>query len=252
ARPLRLRDVLVRRGRRAPAGRPRRRDPPRRRHREGRHAFRRRLRRREARGAPRRPRAPRRRHGRRRRRSGGARRPARREEHGDGRLAAHVPGEAPEEGPDRAPRVPRRGRPGAHRDLVVHAPAVSPDASLAAPHARRLEVAPERLIQDWKEAHERARAYLAALDVPEAERDALAAEAVERALDGPWDGATEAVGATLAAVRRLVLERSVDGAGGDPDEAFRAWRLARASVGSRSVPRGAWRSTPGLCRRSKV
>jgi len=129
---------------------------------------------------------------------------------------------------------------------------VSPDASLAAPHARRLEVAPERLIQDWKEAHERARAYLAALDVPEAERDALAAEAVERALDGPWDGATEAVGATLAAVRRLVLERSVDGAGGDPDEAFRAWRLARASAGSRSAPRGAWRSTPGLCRRSMV
>jgi len=52
----------------------------------------------------------------------------------------------------------------------------------------RLDSPDHRLLQDWKVAHVRAVAYLAALGVPVAERDALAREAVARAVSAePWD-----------------------------------------------------------------
>ncbi len=119
---------------------------------------------------------------------------------------------------------------------------MSPDAGAARTPERRIEVPVERLVQDWKEAHERALAYLAALELPEDERRALADEAVERALAEPWDGATEAVGATLDAARRLVVARHGRGEASDP---FVAWRL-------RTTPfrDGALRAAPELRRRS--
>ena len=89
--------------------------------------------------------------------------------------------------------------------------------------ARRFAVSAARLLQDWKAAHARAVAYLEALGMPEGEREALAARAVERAVEGTGD----AVAATLDAVRALVGEGP---ATGDADE-FRAWRLERALAG---------------------
>lgn len=86
---------------------------------------------------------------------------------------------------------------------ISAAPLRCADAEL--PH---FEVPAARLLQDWKEAHERAVAYLAALDLPEHERDRLATQAVERALHFEhWDEDTDAVGQTLRALRILLPER---------------------------------------------
>ncbi len=73
---------------------------------------------------------------------------------------------------------------------------------------RVLSVPAARLLQDWKGAHERGVAYLAALGIAAEEREALAAAAVERALrDEPWDDRSDATAQTLAALRRLLPER---------------------------------------------
>lgn len=94
-------------------------------------------------------------------------------------------------------------------------------------------VPPERLLQDWKLAHERARAYLAALALPDDEATALAAAAVERAVNRPrWDDGGDALTETLRAVRELLLERdaaAAPAAAGAGVDAFAAWRLARAT-----------------------
>ena len=67
---------------------------------------------------------------------------------------------------------------------------------------RRIEVTQERLLQDWKIAHERAHAYMAALRVPEHEREELAADAIERALrHEPWEPGGDAISETMQALR---------------------------------------------------
>ncbi len=76
-----------------------------------------------------------------------------------------------------------------------------------------------RLVQNWKDAHERALAYLTALGVPEAERSGLALRVVEEASARPWTPSSNVVAATLGVLRGRL-------AGGAP--AFLAWRLGRA------------------------
>jgi membrane glycosyltransferase len=101
---------------------------------------------------------------------------------------------------------------------------------------RRLDVPAARLVQDWKTAHERAAAYCTAVGLPEADCFVLASDAVARAIDQPWDAASDAVSETLRALRGLLLERwPVAGAGDD----FAGWRLARAldRVTAPEVPR---------------
>jgi membrane glycosyltransferase len=107
------------------------------------------------------------------------------------------------------------------------------EAAASAPVAPRvrlpLEGSAVRLLQDWKEAHVRAVAYLAALGVPAAARDALAREAVGRAVESePWDEGSDAIDVTLSALRPLV-QRRFPAAAVRPWDArvddFLAWRL---------------------------
>ena len=98
---------------------------------------------------------------------------------------------------------------------------------------RFLKVPPERLLQDWKGAYERARSYLESLGVPEAERDQLATRAVNEALCEPvWLPEGHAVAETLRALWRLLPEAysSQSGApeGKEPPDPFVAWRLETA------------------------
>ncbi len=116
----------------------------------------------------------------------------------------------------------------------AHSPAERlPDADHGSARERRLEVPAARLLQDWKDAHERALAYLAALGFPADDRQALATDAIARAVEQPWEAGSEAVAETLRAVRQLVRERRDTVARtwtGVGDE-FLAWRLARALAG---------------------
>jgi membrane glycosyltransferase len=77
-----------------------------------------------------------------------------------------------------------------------------------------------RLVQNWKDAHERALAYLAALGVPGADRNRLALDAVQEASARPRTPWSNAVAATLDGLRTRL-------AGGER-EGFLRWRLARA------------------------
>jgi len=151
----------------------------------------------------------------------------------------------------------------------AHLPAARPPGFDAAPLGqdgpaaeRCLEVRAERLLQDWKEAHARALAYLDALGLPEGERGGLATDAVGRALLQPWGAASDAVGETLRAVRALIRERrsparrSWEGA-----DDFLAWRLDRAlspageapaNLSTTPVRAGGFRSMPGLSRRAML
>jgi len=82
------------------------------------------------------------------------------------------------------------------------------------------------LLHNWKDAHVRALAYLAALGIDEASRTALAMAAVERASAEPLEPGRDAIEATLAVLRgRLV---GAPGPLGPADEAFRRWRLGHA------------------------
>src|SRR5436190_10857847 len=83
-----------------------------------------------------------------------------------------------------------------------------------------LHVPPDRLLQDWKAAHERARAYAAALRLPVGEWARLADAAVARAVERSWLPGGDAITETLRALRELVATR--DDAG-----AYLSWRLAR-------------------------
>ena len=79
-----------------------------------------------------------------------------------------------------------------------------------------------RLVQDWKDAHERALAYLAALGLPDEERIEISLVAVQEASARPWTPPSNAVAATLEEVRRRL-------AGDDGGrQAFVRWRLVRA------------------------
>jgi membrane glycosyltransferase len=117
------------------------------------------------------------------------------------------------------------------------------------PETAQLRVAPDRLVQDWKTAHARALAYLAALDVPPSERSTIAESALARAVARDWEPGAGAIGETMESLREIV-------AGGAPDrDAFRAWRLRRligtAAAATLAVG-GVIASAPPLRRRSMV
>jgi len=104
--------------------------------------------------------------------------------------------------------------------------------------ARVYEVPANKLLQDWKEAHARALAYMDALGIPEADRKALAEEAIARALHAqPWDGMSEAVAETLRALRQVLPERYPLSRRQPPTmDPFLAWRLD-AVLSGRFSPR---------------
>lgn len=92
----------------------------------------------------------------------------------------------------------------------------------------------ERLLQDWKIAHERAHAYLEAMFVRGEERETLATAAIERALKAErWEVGGDAVSETLDALRVLLAERDPIppplGTLGVDGEA--AWRVGVALAG---------------------
>jgi len=95
---------------------------------------------------------------------------------------------------------------------------------------RVFEVPADKLLQDWKEAHTRTITYLDALGIPQRDHDALAADAIARALRAqPWAATSDAVAETLRALRGVLPERypaSRPPAAG-LDE-FVAWRLDAA------------------------
>ena len=112
-----------------------------------------------------------------------------------------------------------------------------------------------RLLQDWKLAHVRAVAYLAALAVPVAERDALAREAVARAVgEEPWDEGSDAIDVTLKALRGLLLQRhpTRPQAWQPGPDAFLDWRLATGLVTGKTSPvrNGHFDSMPPIRRTS--
>jgi membrane glycosyltransferase len=135
-------------------------------------------------------------------------------------------------------------------------PSVLPSADARGDAGRiPLEGPGHRLLQDWKLAHVRAVAYLAALDVPAAERDALAKEAVARAVnEEPWDEGSDAIDVTLSALRTLLLQRKPTAPPPwtvGPD-AFLSWRLARGIVSGETAPvrDGCFDSMPPIVRSS--
>ncbi|MGD9765515.1 MAG: glucans biosynthesis glucosyltransferase MdoH [Candidatus Binatia bacterium] len=93
-----------------------------------------------------------------------------------------------------------------------------------------LIVPPERLVQDWRVAFERALAYLDALKYADGAREALATEAVERAISRPeWAPGGDAVSETLRALREVVVERDTSVSSASATlEPFLGYRLARA------------------------
>jgi membrane glycosyltransferase len=94
---------------------------------------------------------------------------------------------------------------------------------------------PERLLHDWRAAHDRATGYLDALEVPPAEAGGLAWQAVADAALAPrWEPGAGAIAATLARLRRLLVATQGDGASAD-DEGFLRWRVARMLAGGGSV-----------------
>jgi membrane glycosyltransferase len=136
-------------------------------------------------------------------------------------------------------------------DTAERLAARRPDDSRA---ERSFAVPADRLLQDWKAAHERARSYADALGLAPEDADVIATRAVERALADPWNGAPDAIAATLHALRALVQERhpaACDAIG----DGFVGWRLARLLTGIRpegALREGALRPGPPLTRRSMV
>lgn len=116
----------------------------------------------------------------------------------------------------------------------------------------RLDGPGHRLLQDWRLAHVRAVAYLAALGVPVGERDGLAHDAVARAMSEPWEEGNDAVDVTLLQLRTLLLQkhpvppRPWDGR----IEPFLAWRLGTGVLGSRAD--GAGRAAPPPLRTAPI
>ncbi len=91
----------------------------------------------------------------------------------------------------------------------------------------RLEVSQAALVQDWKGARERARAYLAALEVDGQPGADLSERALAQAAGQPeWPAGADAFGETVSRVRRAVAD--MDRATGDGAARFLHWRLARS------------------------
>jgi len=120
----------------------------------------------------------------------------------------------------------------------IDAPAASlqHEAAAATPV---FEVPADKLLQDWKEAHARTLAYLDALGTPAADREALATEAIARALRAQaWAAGSDAVAETLRALRRLLPERYPASRRSAPalTDEFLAWRLDAALSGHFAAP----------------
>ena len=115
---------------------------------------------------------------------------------------------------------------------MIGARKLANDSRTAADGAH-FDVPAERLLQNWREAHDRALEYLAALGVAESERKRLADAAVERAVQAPsWDEHDGAVGATLRALREHRFRRPRGSSGARP--ASRATRpVAHAASATR-------------------
>ncbi len=124
------------------------------------------------------------------------------------------------------------------------------------------DVPAERLLQNWKEAYDRAGEYLAALGIAESERERVTEAAIERALAAPsWDAHQGAVAATLHAVRQVLCDEGM----ADADvlsERFLDLRIDAAIAGrmppgpvARDQPpkyKGVFDSAPPLNRRGMV
>ncbi len=141
------------------------------------------------------------------------------------------------------------------------APAIAPtEPTPRAAGPRVLSLPQEHVLQDWKEAHERARAYLEALGIDGEARERLATAAIQRTLDRPWPPDGDAVLETWRSLREVVRETYPAAASAESaDDAFLAWRLAHAGRGkpgtverpsSPAPPGEPLRSTPLVFRRS--
>ena len=93
---------------------------------------------------------------------------------------------------------------------------------------------PERLLHDWRTAHDRASAYLAALEVPPAEAPDFSWQSVASAASDPhWPAGATATAATLGTLRRLLV--GAQGAEVNGERGFLRGRLARLRAGAGSV-----------------
>jgi membrane glycosyltransferase len=145
-------------------------------------------------------------------------------------------------------------------------PASAPDPLRAkAPHpaSHTLTVPAAKLLQDWKEAHARALAYLDALGIPSDSQAALVSRAIEVAVNTePWADDSHATAETLAALRSILTERyPLAGPRVSDGEPFEHWRLGAFLVppvdeASRSVAQSAlpdpFSTHPPVRRRSMV
>jgi membrane glycosyltransferase len=111
-------------------------------------------------------------------------------------------------------------------------------------------VTADRLLQDWKTAHDRAHAYLSALGLSRGEKARLADAAVARAVERPWEPDGDAIRETLRAACELVQET-----GPDPrHDGFLGWRIAKLipEAGPAMLRDGAIAATPEIRRGSMV
>jgi len=100
------------------------------------------------------------------------------------------------------------------------------------PAATPAPLPPERLLHDWRTAHDRAAAYLDALGAPPAETREFAWRAAAGAATDPsWPPGAGAIASTLRALRCLLVA-ATDGEPADADEAFLGWRLRRLLAGA--------------------
>ena len=109
-----------------------------------------------------------------------------------------------------------------------------------------LRIPRDRLLHDWREIHDRACAYLAALGLPPEDRAPLASRAVEEVIRAPlWERGDDALAETLDAVERQVMgfrpSETEDAAW--PERAFLEWRL-RAAMAAGAPGRAPGGATP--------
>ncbi|HSD09866.1 MAG TPA: hypothetical protein VLF14_02715, partial [Candidatus Binatia bacterium] len=106
----------------------------------------------------------------------------------------------------------------------------------------RIEVSLAALLQDWKGAYDRGRAYLSALGLSSSSDQALVLRSVEEAVSAPeWPADSDAYSETFGTLRREIVGRR------EPfhERSFLDWRLARL-FGKDASPA----PMPALARRS--
>jgi membrane glycosyltransferase len=119
---------------------------------------------------------------------------------------------------------------------TIHGGPLPPSAPPSAPP---LVVPGDRLLQDWKEAHERAIAYLQALGLPAEQHERLARTAIECALRREsWEPGSDALHETLRALRGLIPEGCPVAPRAWPagTDGFLMWRLNAFLSGIFGVP----------------